>query len=356
MPRVAGVDPGTVSFDLCVLDDGAPVIERTFHSRDLADDPGPLLAVLSENGPYDLVYGPSGYGLPLVAAGDVGERELAEMVLVRRDEARSATGVVGLRRLLRTLVGSGLPVVFGPGTIHLPTVPAHRKYNRIDMGTADKVCAAAWAIADQSARRAIALDETALILLELGGGFTAALAVDRGQIVDGAGGSSGPIGLRAAGALDGELAYLLGAALQKRTLFSGGALDPSGDRDLGDLPALWRSEADAAGWAALIESAAKAVRSLTVSVRDPHEVIVSGRLAAVPELVAALAESLADVAPVVTLPAGVASAAARGGALLADGLAGGGHAPLVDVLRLHEASGSVLDHLRVAGAESIELG
>ncbi len=356
MPRVAGVDPGTVSFDLCVLDDGTPVVERTFASRDLAGDPGPLLAALTEHGPYDLVYGPSGYGLPLVPAADTRERELAEMVLVRRDEARSATGIVGLRGLLRALSASGLPVVFGPGAIHLPTVPAHRKYNRIDIGTADKVCAVAWAIAEQSARRALGLDETALILLELGGGFSAALAVAGGQIVDGVGGSSGPIGLRAAGALDGELAYLLGGALQKRTLFSGGALDPSGDRDVADLPALWRSESDAAGWAALLESAAKAVRSLTVSVRDPHEIVVSGRLAAVPELVAALAESLADVAPVVTLPAGEASTAARGGALLADGLAGGSHAPLVDVLRLREASGSVLDHLRVAGAESIELG
>jgi predicted butyrate kinase (DUF1464 family) len=91
-------------------------------------------------------------------------------------------------------------------------------------------------------------------------------------------------------------------------------------------------------------------------VPHPHEIVVSGRLAAVPELVAALAESLADVAPAVTLPAGAASAAARGGALLADGLAGGRHAPLVEVLRLREASGSVLDHVRVAGADSVELG
>ena len=65
-----------------------------------------------------------------------------------------------------------------------------------------------------------------MILLELGGAFTAALAIDGGQIVDGMGGSSGPLGVRAAGALDGELAYLLGPALRKDTLYSGGALDP----------------------------------------------------------------------------------------------------------------------------------
>jgi predicted butyrate kinase (DUF1464 family) len=322
MPRVAAVDPGTISFDLCVLEDGEPVVERTFASAEL--DPDELIAALREHGPYDLVYGPSGYGLPLVPAERVGKRELAEMVLVRRGEAG---GVRGMRRLLRALVASGLPVIFGPGAIHLPTVPPHRKYNRIDIGTADKVCSAAWAIADQAARRGVPFADTSLILLELGGAFSAALAVRGGQIVDGLGGSSGPIGARAAGALDGELAYLLGPALTKETLFSGGSDEV----------------------AALAEGALKAVGSLSVSVPDPDEIVVSGRQTARPDLMAALGD-------VVTLPAGAASAAARGGALLADGLAGGTYAPLVEAMRLREASGSALDHLRVAGAETIELG
>ena len=93
-----------------------------------------------------------------------------------------------------------------------------------------------------------------------------------------------------------------------------------------------------------------------VSVPTPHEIVVSGRLARVPELVAALASSLGDIAPVIALVPGRASAAAHGGALLADALAGGPNAALADVLRLRESSGSVLDHLRVAGAESISLG
>ncbi len=322
MPRVAGVDPGTISFDLCVLEDGSPVVERTFASAEL--DPGELIAALEAHGPYELIYGPSGYGLPLVPASAVGDRELAEMVLVRRGEEG---GVRGMRRLLRALVASGLPVVFGPGAIHLPTVPPHRKYNRIDIGTADKVCAAAWAIADQAERRGVAYEETSLILLELGGAFSAALAVSGGQIVDGLGGSSGPIGARAAGALDGEVAYLLGPALTKQTLFSGGS---------DEVPAL-------------VEGALKAARSLTVSVPDPYEIVVSGRQTARPEVMAALGD-------VVTLPAGAASAAARGGALLADGLAGGTYAPLVEAMRLRESGGSALDHLRVAGADTIELG
>lgn len=356
MPRVAGVDPGTVSFDLCVLQDGEPVVEQVFETGALGADSGPLLAALAAHGPYDLIYGPSGYGLPLVAAADVGERQLAEMVLVRADEAHVDTGVGGMRSLLRALAASGLPVVFGPGVIHLPSVPRHRKFNRIDLGTADKVCAAAFAIADQAARRGVSPDRTALVLLELGGAFSAAVAVDGGRIVDGMGGSSGPIGVRAAGALDGEVAYLLGPALRKQTLFSGGAVDPGGTLHAGDLAALWSAPALAEGWTALLEGAAKAVRSLLVSVPAPWEVAVSGRLASLPPLLAALRRALDDVAPVVALPSGRASAAARGSALLADGLVGGGHAALAERLGLRQAAGTALDHLRVAGADTIALG
>lgn len=345
-----------MSFDLCVLQDGEAVVEEVFQTGSLTEDSGPLLDALARHGPYDLIYGPSGYGLPLVAGANVGERELAEMVLVRPDEAHANAGVGGMRSLLRALAGSGLPVVFGPGVIHLPSVPRHRKYNRIDLGTADKVCAAACAIVDQSARLAIGVEETAMILLELGGAFTAALAVDGGQIVDGMGGSSGPLGVRAAGAFDGELAYLLGPALRKDTLYSGGALDPAGDLDIADLDALWASPKHAEGWTALVEAAIKAVRALAVSVPVPHEIVVSGRLARLPELIGRLAAALAPLAPVVALVPGRASAAARGGALLADALAGGRNATLAETLRLREAGGTVLDYLRVAGAEAISLG
>jgi predicted butyrate kinase (DUF1464 family) len=292
----------------------------------------------------------------LVVAADVDERELALMVLVRPDESRADAGVGGMRSLLRALARSRLPVVFGPGVIHLPTVPAYRKFNRIDLGTADKVCAAAYAIVDQAHRRAIAVDETAMVLLELGGAFSAALAIEGGQIVDGMGGSSGPLGVRAAGAWDGELAYLLAPELSKRTLYTGGALDPAGALEITDLASLWSSPAQANGWAALIEGAAKAVRGLQVSVAAPHEIVVSGRLARLPELVAALGSSLRDIAPVVTLIPGRASSAAYGGALLADALAGGPNAALADLLRLRESAGTALDHVRVAGGEAISLG
>jgi predicted butyrate kinase (DUF1464 family) len=312
---------------------------------------------LRAHGPFDLVLGPAGYGLPLVPAERVGEPELAQMALVRADEPGGRVGIAGMRTIVRALLAAGLPLVFGPGAIHLPTVPAHRKWNRIDVGTADKVASAALAIAGQAERLGIAYDETAFVMLELGGGFSAALAVAGGRIVDGLGGSAGPIGARACGALDAEAAYLIGGALSKRTVFSGGALDPDGTRDLGAPGALTALRADPAareGWTALEEGAAKAALALTASVRAPREILVVGRLAAAPGLLDSLGERLRHVAPV--RAASGAESAARGAALLADGLTGGRYAPLAENLRLREASGGPLDHLRMYGADSILLG
>jgi predicted butyrate kinase (DUF1464 family) len=248
--------------------------------------------------------------------------------------------------------------VFGPGAIHLPTIPAYRKWNRIDLGTADKVASAALCIADQARRLGVDFAETSFVMLELGGAFSAALAVDGGRIVDGLGGSAGPIGARACGALDAEAAYLLGAALSKRTVFSGGALDPEGKLDLSEgLEALRRDARQREGWLALEEGAAKAALALTISAPAPREILVAGRLAEAPGMLEALGARLAHVAPV-RMAAGLgghAKAAAQGAAVLADGLAGGRYAPLVERLGVRDASGSALDHLRIHGAERIRL-
>jgi predicted butyrate kinase (DUF1464 family) len=359
-PRVAGVDPGTVSTDVCALDCGAVLLEQSFRSADLALDPAPLVDALAAHRPLDLVLGPAGYGLPLIPGERVGERELSLMLLLRSDQAGARAGIGGMRAMIRALIDAGLPLVFGPGTIHLPTVPAYRKWNRIDLGTADKVCSAALCIVDQARQLGLSYEETSFILLELGGAFSAALAIDRGRIVDGLGGSCAPIGGRSCGALDAEVAYLLGATLSKETVFSGGALDPRGELDLsapGALETLRGDPGQREGWLALEEGAVKAALALMASVPALREILVTGRLAGAPGLLDALAERLAGVATVRTVT-GLgprAKTAAQGAAVLADGLAGGRYAPLVEWLRLREAGGTALDHLRMHGADSIGL-
>jgi predicted butyrate kinase (DUF1464 family) len=351
--RVAGIDPGTLSFDVCGLDDGAAFLDLSVPSADLGRDPQPLVRALVEAGPFDLILGPSGYGLPLIHASKVGERELGLMLLVRPDEAAATVGIGGMLRIVQALVDARLPLIFAPGVIHLPSVPAYRKANRIDMGTADKLCAAALGVYEQATRLGCPYDESSFILLELGGAFSAALAVQGGQIVDGLGGSSGPIGMHAAGALDGEAAYLLGM-LSKQTIFSGGVRDLLGNTDL-HAAQLADDPRYEAGLLALIEGAAKAALALTVSNPQPREILLSGRLAALPRIAAELGARLAYVAPLHRLQGfgGASKAAAQGAALLADGLAGGRFAPLVQALRLREATGTALDYLYLRGAAAL---
>src|SRR5207253_2509269 len=129
---------------------------------------------LEAAGPLDLVVGPSGYGVPITRVQDITEEALRLAFLAAPGETG---GIGGLRNLVRALARTALPVVLTPGVVHLPTVPAHRKVNRVDMGTAEKVCAVALAVSDQARRLGSPLSNVSLVLLELGGAFTAAVAV-----------------------------------------------------------------------------------------------------------------------------------------------------------------------------------
>ena len=338
MPRVVGIDAGTVSLDVCGLVEGRLALDLTWPTPEAVADPDGFIAELRRTGEPDLVVAPSGYGLPLRSGSGVTDEELRLAFLAGPAERG---GIGGLRHLVRHLADSTIPTVLVPGVVHLDTVPEHRKLNRVDMGTADKVCAAALAIEDQRERTGRRLEAISLILLELGGAFTAAVAVDRGQIVDGLGGTSGPLGWQASGALDGEVAFLAGR-VDKAMLFRGGA------------ETVARSGRDARELAvrAYVESAVKAVAQLRVSAPRADEVLVSGRGASDTALVGRLTRALSNVITVRQLEgfALVAKQGAQGAALVADGLAGGRHEALVKRLRIGEAQGTVLDHLHLISA------
>lgn len=333
MTRVVGIDPGTQSIDVCGIEDGRLYLDRSWPTAEALSSPAGLVELLTASGQPDLVVGPSGYGLPVTRAVDVTDTDLRLAFLAPADETG---GIGGLRRLARILGASGLPVTYIPGVIHLDTVPEHRKVNRVDLGTADKLCAAALGIHDQCRRRGRTPDRASFILLELGGAFTAGLAVEQGQVVDGMGGSSGPIGWRAAGALDGEVAYLAGE-ITKAALFQGG------------VASIMEREPNRVGPAfdAYVEGAVKAAWQLRCSAPSADEILLSGRHASEPGLQPRLGAKLADIGPVRMLSGFAAQVkqGAQGAALLADGLSGGANRGLVDRLRIREARGTVLDNL-----------
>src|ERR1700691_3159890 len=127
MPRVIGIDPGTVSVDVCGLDDGRVFLDRSLPTSEALAHPSVLLELLDAAAPLDLVAGPSGYGLPLTAARDLTETDLPLAYLAAEGESG---GIGGLRSLLRMLARSSTPLMLTPAVVHLASVPAHRKVNR----------------------------------------------------------------------------------------------------------------------------------------------------------------------------------------------------------------------------------
>lgn len=340
MTRVVGIDPGTVSIDVCGMVDGQLYLDQSWPTAEALDDPGIFIDLLTSEGLPDLIVGPSGYGLPLLRASDVTEADLLLAFLAARDETG---GIGGVRGLARQLGKSGLPVVYAPGVIHLDTVPEYRKLNRVDMGTADKLCAAVLGIYEQCGRRSHPPERSSFILLELGGAFTGGVAVEKGQVVDGIGGTGGPIGWQAPGALDGEVAFLAGQ-ITKAAIFQGGV-----STFLTQFPKR-RTEAIEA----YVEGGVKTVRQLRCSAPSADEILLSGRHARSDEIRGPMAAQLADIGEtrLLTGAATHAKQGAEGAALLADGLSGGSGRDMVDRMRVRHARGTVLDHLLFISPET----
>jgi predicted butyrate kinase (DUF1464 family) len=333
--RVVGSDPGTSSLDLLLLENGVVVDQARLSPLELRDDPECIGRLLHGWAPIDLVAAPSGYGLPLVRGEVCSDDHVDQMSLVRPDQRGRDEGVIGFRSWVRAFLRSGAPLVFLPGGLHLPTIPAHRKPNTVDLGTADKIAVAALALWFDGLT-AGGFDRSTFAVLEVGSAFSAILVVAHGRVVDASAGTRGPIGLRSRGSWDGEVAYWLGP-ISKDDLFRGGLAD------LGPI-----------GLDALRESLLKHVAGLQ-AVNPFERIYLSGRGVEQSEIAHLATEALSRLArliPLPSLPGAWIKHAAQGSAILADALAGGQFAPLADSLQLRSAAGSVWEVLR--GANPLE--
>jgi predicted butyrate kinase (DUF1464 family) len=356
MVTVIGIDPGTKSFDFCGMENDSVILNESILSDDIAKNPGRFAEVVKSID-ADYIVGPSGYGLPVKKLSELDQKDLFLLTLVKPEELERISVLAGMQKSFAILLKEDIPMYFIPGVIHLPTVPDHRKLNKIDMGTADKLCCAVLGIWDQANRFGIGYDKTSFILAEVGFGYTSAIAVDCGRIVDGIGGTTGSPGYTSLGSMDGELAYLLGD-FSKTLLFDGGVsslidkkTSPEELSRLKDKSAEYR-----AAWDCLIEGAVKDVLMLLASVGKPKEILLSGRLTRIPDVVTELTERLKWIAPVRRVE-GITKdvkEAAQGAALVANGLAGGKYKPLVDNLKLREAGGTSLDYVRLKEGDELK--
>jgi predicted butyrate kinase (DUF1464 family) len=235
-----------------------------------------------------------------------------------------------------------LPLYFTPGVIHLPTVPAYRKANKLDMGTADKLCCAVLALEQCARENNLPYSKCSFILLEVGYGFTAAIAVDKGKVVDGLGGTSGFAGFLSPGAIDSELAIRIGEQPQE-VVFTGGAISQNEQIPGEDLE---KSIKKYGVWETIIESAVKDVAALTVAT-EPNEIMISGRLARMPDVKKELEKRLVQYGKVMPLTkrAKYASEGAEGAVLIGMGLLGSKYKDLIETMELKNAKGTMYDYV-----------
>ncbi len=309
----AGIDAGTLSYDIVVLDGDRVIYEASLSTDDVRRNPELILKEL-ESCNAEVAAGLSGYGMPIKRFSELDEVDVFLMTL---NFERNRT--LGLRKIVELVKSKKFNLYTIPGVIHLPTVPRWRKINKIDMGTADKLCSAVLAVYQLS--QDVPLEKQNFVLAEVGY-FNAFIAVKEGRIVDGLGGTSGFPGYGSIGALDAELAYLLGK-FPKDLVFSGGI------RNLGD---------DATS--VLAEFVLKGLRAVEVSVGKAELCVLSGRFA---EDVRKFVEEHYDV--VVLKGFGKGKQSAQGAAIVANAIAGGEFKKIVDHMKIFDAKGTVLDYI-----------
>lgn len=259
---------------------------------------------------------PSGFGIPVTRAGELLDRDIAEITLRREAHVTDPLGQFLAEARRRTLRAFCIPAVR-----LLPSIPLHRKLNRVDLGTADVLCAAVWAIhclAQGERGRAT----SNFVLLHLGDGTRALLAIRDGRIVDGIGRSAGGMGVASRAAADG-LMTSLGRGVGR-------------SREVGEMKNIQvrlREAKKQEFW----ETVEKESASL-LAFHGLSQVVVTGPGSA--EVIQATRDHL----PVVLLPTLVDGyEAALGAALIAAGLTGGPTANLVAHLELRQARERVLD-------------
>jgi predicted butyrate kinase (DUF1464 family) len=358
--KALGIDPGTRNFDLCCIEDDMDhvVLDESLSSQLVADDPAAVFKVIKEAEP-DVVVGPSGYGLQFKNISNFTRSDIALTTLDKIGDVEIPV-LSGLRKLLWMMKDARMNTYSVPGVVQLPTVPLHRKINKIDMGTADKTCVATYAIWDQAQRHGIDYSDTNLISVEMGFGYNAAMIVENGQIVDGIGGTifPGP-GYLTLSQLDGELAYLLGA-FTKVKLFEGGASHIASFKKGAKVVELdefakgieSKKEGYMTAWSSMLEGIVKAISmGLAVLNEKPMEVVLTGRLSLVKTIFDGVKEEISHKFGLqVCSPRRFtkkAKDAAQGAAIIANGIEGGRYKPLVDRMKIKESKGTVLDYIHL---------
>ncbi|MCE4614205.1 MAG: DUF1464 family protein [Desulfurococcales archaeon] len=357
MVRVVGIDPGTASFDIVLLDDGYIVGEKSISTPDIAKDPELLLEAVKELGRVDAIAGPSGYGAPITWSKDITDprRFAVEVLLLSTEEqiargiAAGEIGVMVYQALAQAVVEfweEKLPVVYIPSVILLPTVPFYRKLGRLDMGTADKMALTLLGIHTYSRDNGLDPRQADFIVVEMGYGYNAITVVEKGRIVNGLGGTMCCRGFLTHGPMDLEHVVLGGEWARSDVFYGGVATVASIEDPLGAWKEWMKAREPAYSIIeSMLEDLSRTVYGLS-KLHNIRTILLSGRLSKVNEIRSSVLERLSEltIEPLGLLDgAKLSKEAAQGYALVADGLLGGRYSHIIFMNQLSEAKGTVVD-------------
>jgi len=164
--KVLGIDPGSKSWDFFGLDEDKIILDISLPSKDLIKEPQRAIDIIKSIEDVDLMVAPSGFGLPLKDLHELTEKDIFFTLL--KFEKKDQNKLLGLGDILRLIQKEQIKAIIVPGVKHLPTVPKYRKINKIDMGTADKLCSAVVGIRDQIERYNFDPEDTNFIMVEIG--------------------------------------------------------------------------------------------------------------------------------------------------------------------------------------------
>jgi len=360
MLRILGVDPGTKTFDLVVLENGVVKAEKSIETVAIAKDPGTLIEAI-EAQEVDYIVAPSGYGVPVTRGSEVLEprRFAVELLLlsteedIRRGVEAGEPGIWvydALAKAVEYLVKKySDKVLFLPSVILLPTVPVYRKLNKIDMGTVDKLAATFVAVHSFSEEESVDYSKVNMVVAELGYGYNAVIAVANGKIVDGIGGTYASIGTLTAGALDLE-AVVRVEHWDRWDVFHGGIFYYVKTFDLEVLAkAFEKSEEPLASYfKGFVEAIAKDIMRALIATPRAEAVVLTGRHSKVETVKKLLQELVKDIDIVGVKPikgAQISKEAAQGYAAVGDGVLGGVFSELAKHMEIDRACGTTVDYL-----------
>jgi len=177
-----GIDYGKENWKTCLMENGRTLELRAFND---APSTSAYLKHTCAFYPEPIVAISLGMGTLITPLNTLSDQQLLALSSYRDSQRANDTN-----QLLIAIGSVNLNSYTLPGVRHLPSVPAHRKRHRLDMGSSDMLCAVATLLYHMRKQEAI-WQEMRFMYVDVEHNSRSIIVVEDGRIVNGLGESAG---------------------------------------------------------------------------------------------------------------------------------------------------------------------